>query len=145
MKKIIIYTDGASKGNPGKAGAGVVFCNEKHQPLKKYSKFLGESFTNNEAEYLALVFALEKFKALFGKQLAKKSDIEIRSDSELMVKQLNGEYKVVEPKIQELFLRAWNLKIDFGRVRFKLIPRARNKEADKLSNEAFVEQSQPLF
>ncbi len=144
MKKIIIYTDGASKGNPGRAGAGVVFCNQKNQVIKKYSKFLGEKLTNNEAEYLALIFALEKFKALFGKQLAKKSDIQIRSDSELVVKQMNGEYKVSEPKIQELFLKVWNLKIDFGRVRFKSIPRNKNKEADKLSNEA-LEEEKTLF
>ncbi|MDD2731801.1 MAG: ribonuclease HI family protein [Candidatus Pacebacteria bacterium] len=147
MKKIIIYTDGGSKGNPGPAAIGVVFLNEKEQAIKKYSEFLGDNFTNNEAEYRALIFALKKFKALFGKELAKKSNVEIRSDSELMVKQLSGEYKIVDEKIQPLFLEVWNLKLDFGKVKFKLIPREKNKEADKLVNEAFSEKlgSQKLF
>lgn len=135
MKKIIIYTDGGSRGNPGQAAIGVVFCNEKGQVCKKYSDYLGDNITNNEAEYQAVVFALQKFKALFGKKLAESGEIEIRMDSELVVKQLNGEYKVMEPKIQELFLKVWNLKIDFQRVRFSHIPREKNKEADALVNE----------
>jgi len=136
MKKIIVYTDGGSRGNPGSAAIGVVFYNEKKQLFKKYSEYLGENLTNNEAEYSAVIFALEKFKALFGKKLAKSTEIEIKSDSELLVKQLKGEYKVVEPKIQVLFLRAWNLMIDFKKIKFTLIPREKNKEADALVNEA---------
>jgi len=135
MKKIIIYTDGGSRGNPGQAAIGVVFCNEKGQVCKKYYDYLGDNITNNEAEYQAVVFALQKFKALFGKKLAESGEIEIRMDSELVVKQLNGEYKVLEPKIQELFLKVWNLKIDFQKVRFSHIPREKNKEADALVNE----------
>ena len=65
MKKIIIYTDGGSRGNPGKAAIGVVFCNEKDQPIKKYSEYLGDGLTNNDAEYQAMIFALKKFKAVF--------------------------------------------------------------------------------
>ena len=136
MKKITIYTDGGSRGNPGLAAAGVVFCNEKGQIIKQYSEFLGDNLTNNEAEYQALIFALKKFKQLFGKELAKKSEIEVKSDSELMVKQLNAEYKILEPKIQQLFLEVWNLKFDFGFLKFKLIPREKNREADRLANEA---------
>jgi len=136
MKKIIIYTDGGSRGNPGKAAIGVVFCNEKEQIIKSYSEYLGDKLTNNDAEYQAVIFALKKFKALFGKELAKKSEIEIRSDSELMVKQLNAEYKVLEENIQKLFLEIWNLKFDFGKIKFKLIPREKNKEADRLVNQA---------
>jgi ribonuclease HI len=135
MKKIIIYTDGGSRGNPGQAAIGVVFCNEKGQVCKKYSEYLGDNLTNNEAEYQAVVFALQKFKALFGKKLAESSEVEMRMDSELLVKQLNGEYKVMEPKIQELFLKVWNLKIDFKKVKFNHIPREKNKEADALVNE----------
>ncbi len=135
MKKIIIYTDGGSRGNPGPAAAGVVFCNEKKQCFKKYSEYLGENFTNNEAEYKAVIFALQKFKAIFGKKLAKNTEIELKSDSELLIKQLNGEYKILEPKIQSLFLEAWNLRLDFKRVKFKQIPRQKNQEADKLVNE----------
>jgi ribonuclease HI len=135
MRKIIIYTDGGSRGNPGPAAIGVVFCNEKDQIIKKYSQYLGQT-TNNEAEYQALIFALKKFKALFGKKLAKMTEIEVRSDSELLIKQLNGEYKILDPKIQPLFIMAWNLKLDFKKVKFKLIPREKNKEADRLVNEA---------
>lgn len=134
MRKIIIYIDGGSRGNPGPAALGVVFCNQKGQPFKKYSEFIGKA-TNNEAEYQACIFALKKFKTLFGKKLAKKAEIEIKSDSEFLIKQLKGEYKVLKPEIQKLFLRLWNLKIDFGRVKFRKIAREKNKEADKLVNE----------
>ncbi|MDD5606545.1 MAG: ribonuclease HI family protein [Candidatus Pacebacteria bacterium] len=140
MKNIIIYTDGGSRGNPGKAGIGVVFCNEKEQAIKKYGEFLGDKLTNNEAEYGAVIFALKKFKSLFSKELAKKTDIEIRSDSELLVKQLSGQYKVLDSKIQKLFLEVWNLKFDFKSVKFKLIKREKNIEADKLVNEALDKQ-----
>jgi ribonuclease HI len=71
-----------------------------------------------------------------GKRLAKSTEVQIRSDSELLVKQISGEYKVLEPKIKELFLELWNLKVDFKSVQFKLIPREKNKEADQLVNEA---------
>ena len=136
MKKIIIYTDGGSRGNPGKSGIGVVFCNEKGQMIKEYAEYLGDKLTNNEAEYNAVIFALKKFKQLFGKELAKKSEVELKSDSELMVKQLNGEYKLLDEKIQKFFIEIWNLKFDFGKVKFKHIPREKNKEADRLANEA---------
>lgn len=141
MKKIIIYTDGGSRGNPGPAAIGVVFCNEKEETIKEYSEFLGAKLTNNEAEYKALIFALKKFKALFGKQLAKNSEIEIRSDSELLVKQLNGQYKILEPKIQPLFLEIWNLRFDFKKIKFKLISRNKNQQADRLANQALDVQS----
>jgi len=136
MKKIIIYTDGGSRGNPGPGAVGVVFCNEKSEIFKKYSQYLGENFTNNEAEYRAVIFALKKFKSLFGKKLAKNSEIELKSDSELLIKQLRGEYKILEPKIQTLFIAAWNLKLDFKKVKFTLISREKNKEAERLVNEA---------
>lgn len=136
MKKIIIYTDGGSRGNPGKAAIGVVFCNERNQEIKKYGEFLGDNLTNNEAEYLAVVSALKKFKSLFGKVIIENSEVEIRSDSELLVKQINGEYKILDEKIQKLFIEVWNLKIDFEKIKFKHIPREKNKEADKLVNEA---------
>ncbi len=136
MKKIIIYTDGGSRGNPGPAAAGVVFCNEKKQCFKNYSEYLGESLTNNEAEYKAVIFALQKFKALFGKKLAQNSEVELKSDSELLIKQLNGLYKILEPKIQVLFIAVWNLRLDFKRLKFTLIPREKNQEADRLANEA---------
>jgi ribonuclease HI len=147
MKKIIIFIDGGSRGNPGPAGIGVVFCNEKGQCFKKYSEYLGDNMTNNEAEYQALIFALRKFKALFGKELAKNTDIEIKSDSELLVKQVRGEYKILELKIQSLFLVVWNLRIDFKKIKFTLIPREKNKEADAMVGESLDnrERSQKLL
>ena len=136
MKKIIIYTDGGSRGNPGKAAIGVVFCNEKEQVIKKFGEYLGDNLTNNDAEYQAMIFALKKFKALFGKAIAEISDVEIRADSELVVKQLNGDYRLQDPKIQQFFIEIWNLKFDFKSVKFKHIPREKNSQADRLVNEA---------
>lgn len=141
MKKFIIYTDGGSRGNPGKAGIGVVICNEREQEVKKYGEYLGDGLTNNEAEYSAVIFALKKFKALFGKALAENTDIEIRADSEFLVKQMNAEYKIIDEKIQKLFIDVWNLRIDFKSVKFKHIPRDKNREADRLVNEALDQQS----
>jgi len=140
MRKIIIYTDGGSRGNPGPGAVGVVFCNQKGEVFKKYSQYLGENFTNNEAEYQAVIFALKKFKSLFGKKLAKNSEIELRSDSELLIKQLQGLYKILEPKIQPLFITVWNLKLDFKKVKFTFVSREKNKEADSLVNEALDSQ-----
>lgn len=140
MKKIIIYTDGGSRGNPGKAATGVVFCNEKGQIIKKYGEYLGDNLTNNDAEYQAIIFALKKFKALFGKAIAEISDVEIKADSELVVKQLNGKYRLENPKIQQFFIEIWNLKFDFKSVKFKRIPREKNSEADRLVNEALDHQ-----
>lgn len=146
MKKVTIFTDGGSRGNPGPAATGAVFCNEKGEIFKKHSEFLGQA-TNNEAEYEAVISALKKFKAVFGGKLAKNTEIEIKSDSELMVSQLNGKYKISEPRIGDLFLKIWNLKIDFQKIKFTLIPREKNKDADRLVNEMLDSQagSQKLF
>ena len=141
MKKLIVYTDGGSRGNPGLAAIGVVIADEKRNILKEYSQYLGDNLTNNEAEYKAVIFALKKIKALFGKKKIGEFDVEIMSDSELLIKQMQGLYKILEPKIQSLFVAVWNLKIDFKEVKFKLISREKNKEADKLVNEALDNQN----
>lgn len=133
--KYILYTDGGSRGNPGPAALGVVICNEAGEALKKYGEALGET-TNNEAEYQALIFGLKKIKQVFGKEEMKKSALEVRMDSELIVNQLNHEYKIEEPNLQKLFLQVWNLMLDFGEMSFKAIPREENKEADRLVNQA---------
>src|SRR3989344_6887941 len=129
MDKIIIYTDGGSRGNPGVSAIGAVIGS------KGYAEFIGEG-TNNEAEYKAVIFALKKAKALLGKEKIKQTEVKLHSDSELLIRQLNGEYKIMEPRIQQLFIEVWNLKIDFGKIQFTLIPREKNKEADRLVNEA---------
>ncbi len=106
-----------------------------------YGEYLGRG-TNNEAEYSAVIFALKKFKALFGKKLAENSEVEIKSDSEFLVKQMNAEYKILDEKIQKLFIEVWNLKMDFKSVKFRHIAREKNKEADRLVNEALDGKAQ---
>jgi len=133
--KIIIYTDGGSRGNPGPAAIGVIFTNEKGRVLKEYAQKIGRA-TNNEVEYEAVIFALQKAKLLFGKKKVKTMEVEIRTDSEFVAKQLNGQYKILDRKIEQLFLKTWNLKIDLGKIIFKHIPRSENREADKLVNRA---------
>lgn len=142
--KYIIYTDGGSRGNPGPAAIGAVICNERGEAVKKYSQTIGET-TNNEAEYQALIFALKKIKALFGKEKMKTATIEVRMDSELIVKQLGHKYKVEDAKLQPLFLQAWNLLIDFGAYSFVAIPREQNTEADRLVNEALDLKQESLL
>jgi len=146
MKKIIIHTDGGSRGNPGPSAIGVVICDEKGRVVKEYSENIGVH-TNNEAEYEAVVFALKKVRALYSKRVLTSTEIEIRSDSELLTKQLNGQYKILEPKIQPLFLKVWNLKIDFEKLKFTSINREMNKEADQLVNAALDSKAstQTLF
>jgi len=142
--KLIIYTDGGSRGNPGPAGIGVVICDEKGKAIKKYGEAVGEK-TNNEAEYEAVIFALKKTRALYGRQKAADMEIEIRSDSELITRQLNHRYKIKEENLQPLFIAVWNLTLDFKNVIFKEVSRERNKEADELVNQALDLKQNGLF
>ena len=135
-EKIIVYTDGGSRGNPGPAAVGVVVLNESGQKLKEYGAKLEEISTNNEAEYEAVIFGLKKLKQLFGKEKTKNLKVEFRVDSELIASQLSGEYKVSEERMQLLFMKVWNLKFDFGKITFKSIPRVQNRRADELVNQA---------
>lgn len=127
--KLVIYADGGARGNPGPAALGVVIGS------RKYGERIGET-TNNVAEYKALLFALQKAKQLLSKKQAKQTELEVRMDSELVVKQLNGKYKILEPDLQGFFLQIWNLKLDFKQVGFIHIPREENREADRLVNLA---------
>ena len=136
MDKIIIYCDGGSRGNPGPAALGIYIPQFK----KEYSKFLGKT-TNNEAEYQSIIFALKKIKHLIGSKKAEKAEIEIKTDSELIVKQLNGEYKIKEKSLIPFFIEIWNLKQDFDKVSFIYIPREENKEADKMVNKELDSQN----
>ena len=129
MNEIVIFTDGGAKGNTGKAAISfVIFLNGK---IKEYAKNVGEK-TNNEAEYLAVIYALEKLKQILGKEKSKNSKIIINLDSEVVGKQLKGEYKILEENLQKLFMRFWNLKFDFKDIEIKIIPREENKRADNL-------------
>ena len=134
-KKLIIFCDGGAYNNPGPAAVGIVFYDNQGKEILKVSKFIGDN-TNNQAEYRAVIFALKKVKVLFGKQKTKQLGLEFYLDSELVVKQMRGEYRIKEKDLQPLFCDVWNLKIDFGAVEFFSIAREQNKEADKLVNEA---------
>lgn len=131
-----MFTDGAARGNPGPSGIGVVI--EIGGAKKTYREFIGYA-TNNEAEYKALIFALQKIKLLHGKSKSKSLVVDCYSDSELVVKQLTHKYKVQEENIQKLFLILWNLATDFKEVDFTHVPRAKNSEADSLANLALDE------
>lgn len=134
-EKIVMYTDGGARNNPGPAAVGVYI-----ETLdKKYGEFIGEK-TNNEAEYEALIFGMKRVKSNVGKEKAKRVELECYLDSELAVKQLNHEYKLKEKRIQEYFIEIWNLMLDFGKVSFHHVPREKNTIADGLVNKALDEK-----
>lgn len=126
-KKLVIYTDGGARGNPGPAAIGVIIGD------KAYGEAIGNT-TNNVAEYQAVIFALKKAKALLGGDKAKQTELEIRTDSELLVNQMKGEYQIKDKELQPLFIEVWNKMQNFKKVTFKLISREENKEADSLVN-----------
>lgn len=134
-EKFVIYTDGGSRGNPGPAALGVVIEDAKGNLIKQYGEALGIK-TNNEAEYMAVVSALQKVRALFGKDKIKKMRVEVRMDSELVARQLNGKYKIEAEQLFGLFIKIWNLRIDFGELTFGHVPREKNRGADRMVNDA---------
>jgi len=138
MQKVIVNTDGGAIGNPGPSGIGVVI--NIAGKINGYSESIGEG-TNNQAEYKAVIFALKKIKSLIGKNKIKDTEVEIFADSQLIVNQLEGKYKIMEDDLKILFVDAWNLKIGFKNVSLNYIPREQNKEADRLVKEAFAKFS----
>lgn len=126
---LVSYTDGGARGNPGPAGIGVVLQNKDGETIGEWSEFLGIA-TNNQAEYKALLLALKQAVAL------GTIELECRLDSELVVKQLKGEYKVKHPDLKPLFEQAKSLISQIKNVSFKHIPRELNKQADRLANQA---------
>ncbi len=143
-EKFIVYTDGGSRGNPGPAAIGYVIKNERGDVLKSHGEAIGEA-TNNEAEYRAVVAALQKVKALLGKEKIKHIAVEVRMDSELVMRQLSGTYKVEEERLFPLFIKISNLKIDFGALSFHHVPREKNREADAQVNAALDREQGNLF
>ena len=136
QKKIIVYTDGGARGNPGIAGAGAYIIDVSGKVLKEIAKPLGIQ-TNNWAEYEAIIEGLIGVKNLFGKGKLKDIDVELRSDSELLVKQLNGEYQIKDEALQMQFIKVWNLRVaHFPRLTFTHVRREKNKDADRLANDA---------
>ena len=133
---LVIHTDGAARGNPGEGGIGatIEYGNEK----RRYKSYIGRT-TNNKAEYSALLFALEKARELILEQSLEIERIVCYSDSELLVRQLTGKYKVKNGQLAQLFVKVWNVSQSLPKLRYKHVPRTQNKEADKLANEAIDE------
>lgn len=127
--KFIIYTDGGARGNPGPAGIGAVILDARKKTVKEISECIGET-TNNQAEYKALLRALEEAKKL------GSTEVDIFMDSELVIKQLKQEYKVRDKDLGQLFIKAWNLLHGFKKYTLRHVLRHKNKRADELVNEA---------
>lgn len=130
--KLIIYTDGASRGNPGKASYGFVILNGQNEVIFEKGEYIGIT-TNNVAEYTAVLEALKYVKNQF---IQKEVEISFLSDSNLVVSQLSGIFKVKSEHLKPLIRSINLLKPYFIKVNFKHIPRAQNSRADKLANLA---------
>lgn len=129
-----IYTDGGALNNPGPAAIAAVFYDQNGDLIWKKAKSIGRA-TNNVAEYQALIYALQHAKRYHPKKIT------LLSDSQLLVFQLTGRYKIKEPEIKNLFIKSWNLLIDHKRnVDFKYIPREKNREADSLVKSILGQQ-----
>ncbi|UCG54214.1 MAG: ribonuclease HI family protein [Dehalococcoidia bacterium] len=129
MKKLIIHTDGVSRGNPGQAAIGFIIHDERGGLVASISHGIGRA-TNNKAEYRAIITALEKVLPL------DADEIELNSDSELVVKQVNGQYRVKKEALRSLYQRVKQLQGKLRGFKIKHIPRQHNREADKLANAA---------
>jgi len=128
-KNLTIFTDGGARGNPGPAGIGAAILDEQGKVVKLLKNYIGEA-TNNVAEYKALIMALNS--AL----LLDAENLQINMDSELIVRQMQGRYKIKEPTLVILAQEVLKLSNKFTSVKFSHIPREKNKLADKLVNEA---------
>ena len=128
-RAVVAYADGASRGNPGPSSFGVVVYDEAGKELHRSNRALGRA-TNNQAEYQGAIAALEAALGLGA------SEVELRMDSELIVRQLSGRYRVKNPGLAPLYKRILDLRTRFQRVAIVHVPRAQNKVADKLANEA---------
>lgn len=131
--KIIIYTDGASRGNPGLASYGFVILGEDGKTLYEKGEYIGTT-TNNVAEYTGALKALKQAHKMFGKK--DKVDIELRADSKLVIEQLSGRFKIKSPQLKPLIEEIKILAIGLGGVIYTHVPRAQNTKADKLANSA---------
>jgi len=131
--KIIIHTDGGSRGNPGDAAIGVILADEEGRIIKEISEYLGRT-TNNIAEYKALIRGLEEARKLGA------NEVEAFADSELMIKQLWGVYAVKNEGLKSLFQQVQKLRLNFKKITFSHVPRAQNKAADRLVNQALDRQ-----
>ena len=133
MEKVTVFTDGGARGNPGPSAIGVVFYDVKNALMSELSECIGDA-TNNVAEYQAIVRALEHLATLVND--TKGVDVTLKLDSQLVQRQMLGEYKVKDATLKTYFDTAKTLVSEYNRVDFIHVPRAENKEADRLVNEA---------
>lgn len=131
-----IYADGASEGNPGPSGIGVIIYDQKHRLIKKEAEFIGHA-TNNEAEYKALIYAL--IEAL----IMKADRVTIYLDSELVTNQINGLYKVKNAFLRKLYQEACHLMKGFEKISVRHIGRSANRDADRLAADAIKSVVRP--
>ena len=129
LKKTVIFADGASRGNPGPAAIGVTIKDERGRFITSISQRIGKA-TNNQAEYRAIIAALEEATRLDAKR------VDIKMDSELVVKQINGEYRVKSATLKPLYQQVKRLQDSLEDFTVTHIPRRQNIEADKLANKA---------
>ncbi|KKW42361.1 MAG: Ribonuclease H [Parcubacteria group bacterium GW2011_GWB1_55_9] len=133
--KFTIHADGGARGNPGPAGAGAVVRDEFGMSVASVSQFLGVR-TNNYAEYEAVILAFEELLKLVPAAEHELTEVEVKMDSELVVKQMKGQYKVRNPVMKEQQARLAQVAGAFGTVTFTHVPREENGDADALANAA---------
>ena len=134
-EKLIIYTDGGARGNPGPAGIGVAIYDEQRRLLETHKEYIGEA-TNNQAEYRAVLLALRQANKLGA------GSIKFFLDSELVVRQLRGEYKIKNEGLQPLAEEVLKQASGFDAIDYAHVPREQNEVADKLVNEAIDERTE---
>jgi ribonuclease HI len=134
VDRVVVHVDGGARGNPGPAGIGVVISDPDGIELARANDYIGEA-TNNAAEYQALLLGLSQARALGAREVA------IVNDSELVARQVLGEYKVRKPELQPLYAEAHDLLSGFERWSIRSVPRAENELADLLVNEAIDARS----
>lgn len=135
-KQWLLMVDGAARGNPGEAGCGAVITDENGVIVKELSRYLGRT-TNNVAEYEGLLMGLKALLKLGQKHIV------VQSDSQLLVRQLNGEYRVKDEKLKMLFAQAMRLLRQFGSYRIVHVRREMNKSADRLANRGIDHAIKP--
>jgi ribonuclease HI len=128
-----IFSDGAARGNPGLAGAGAVLVLPSGEVVERLGRFLGRQ-TNNHAEYVGAILGLERAQALGAEE------VELIADSQLLIRQLGGQYKVRSPTLRPLYQEARDLLAGFRRYTLTHVPREENREADAMSNRAIDER-----
>lgn len=133
-ERLSIYVDGCSRGNPGPSGIGVIVCGGSGEAIKNISKYIGDT-TNNVAEYSALIYGLQEALIL------RAEEVIINTDSELLAKQLNKEYKIKDKDLKVLYEQVRHLLTGFKKYEIRRINRTENKGADKLANKAIGRES----